>query len=70
MLELGDAQGAVSALEQAQELEDSEVVRALLSRAIEARRDARADAGDLSGALDDLGRATLMRLQAPRDAGD
>ncbi|MCL4751814.1 MAG: tetratricopeptide repeat protein [Myxococcales bacterium] len=70
LLELGDAQGAVSALEQAQELEDSEVVRALLSRAIEARRDARADAGDLSGALDDLGRATLMRLQSPRDAGD
>lgn len=69
LLELDDATGAVSAAEQAQELEDSEEVRRLLSRAIEARRDARADAGDLSGALDDLGRATILRLEAPPDGG-
>ena len=69
LLELGESAQAVSALEQAQELEDSEEVRKLLSQAIEARRDSRADAGDLGGALDDLSRATLLRLQAAPDAG-
>jgi len=69
LLEIGDAAGAVLALEQAQELEDNEQVRVVLSEAIEARRDSRADAGDLSGALDDLGRATLLRLQPSPDAG-
>ncbi|MFO0567206.1 MAG: rhomboid family intramembrane serine protease [Polyangiaceae bacterium] len=68
LLELRDAEGAIQAFEAAQKLDDSEEVRTELSRAIEARRDARADAGDLSGALDDLGRATLLRL-APRPDG-
>ena len=69
LLEIDDADGAVAALEKAAKLEDSVEVRALLARAIEARRDARADAGDLSGALDDLGRATLLGLAPPPDAG-
>ncbi|MBI3203270.1 MAG: tetratricopeptide repeat protein [Myxococcales bacterium] len=70
LLEVGEPGQAVSALEQAQELADSEAVRKLLSQAIEARRDARADAGDLTGALDDLERATLLRLQPVTDAGE
>jgi Flp pilus assembly protein TadD len=69
LLAQGDAAGAVTALEQARELEDSEEVRRLLATAMDARRDARADAGDLSGALDDLGAAALMRLAPRPDAG-
>ena len=69
LLAVGEPAAAVAAVERAQELEDSEAVRVLLSQALEARRDSRADAGDLSGALDDLGRATLLRLKPPADAG-
>jgi Flp pilus assembly protein TadD len=63
-----DPDGAVAAMEKARALEPNETTQAGLADAIEARQDARADAGDLGGALDDLGRSTLLRL-APPDGG-
>jgi superkiller protein 3 len=68
LVEERDPSGAVSELQKAFELEPSETVRTALADAIEARGDARADAGALGAALDDMGSATVLRL-APLDAG-
>jgi len=59
---------AVSALERAHELAGSDTTQKALADAIEARQEAREKSGDLMGALDDLGRSTVLRIAAP-DAG-
>ena len=67
-----DPDAAVTALERAWGLERSELVQRALVDAIEARRDARADKGNLAGALDDIEKGTLLGLKrpgAPADAG-
>jgi membrane associated rhomboid family serine protease/Flp pilus assembly protein TadD len=60
---------AVKELERAWSLDHSELTQSALRDALEARRDARADGGDLGGALDDLEAATLLGFERPNDGG-
>jgi hypothetical protein len=61
---------AVEELTKAWDAEHSEITQHALERAIEARRDRRADGGNLGPALDDLEAATLLGLEKPARAGD
>ncbi len=53
---------AVASFERAHQLEPSEVTKNALASGLEARADARNDAGKAIDALDDIGRATTLRL--------
>lgn len=66
LTELGRHDDAIVALERAVELGGGERAIDGLAAALEARRDHKSDGGDLSGALDDLERATLLRLKGAK----